>query len=169
VNYFGPFLLTNLFLPLLAASESARIVNITSAMYAIGRIDLGKPGFIVRKNGFSAYAASKLAMLLFTIELAERLSGMRITANSLHPGLVDTKIMTLGKWYDWFIRRYMDWKAIDVEEGAKTSIYLASSEEVAAVTGKYFTGCAENHPRINKHWLDMRKALWERTSAIVGL
>lgn len=168
-NYFGPFLLSSLLLPLLEASSAGRIVNVTSAMYLLGRLDLEKPGFILRKNGFSAYAASKLAMLLFTMELAERLAGGRITVNALHPGLVDTKIMTLGKWYDAVIRFYVGWKAISVEEGAGTSIYLASSEEVGGVSGEYFINSRKSPILVGRKYLEMKKTLWERTSAIVGL
>ncbi|MHB9153535.1 MAG: SDR family oxidoreductase [Spirochaetales bacterium] len=168
-NYFSPFLLTNLLLPMIKASDAGRIVNVSSAMYAIGRLDLERESFIIAKNGFSAYAASKLAMLLFTMELAERLAGSRATANALHPGLVDTKIMRLDKWYGFFINRYMDWKAISAEEGAKTSIYLSSSEEVEGVTGKYFAACAEKPANLSPRRWALKKPLWDRTSAIVGL
>jgi len=169
VNYFSPFLLTNLLLPVIGTKGSGRIVNVSSAMYAIGRLDLGKPGFLVRKNGFSAYAGSKLAVLLFTIELAERLSSTGTTVNAVHPGLVDTKIMTLHKWYDLFIRFYMDRKAIDVEEGARTSIWAAASEEAAGLTGKYFERCTEAPLSIAPAILALRGELWEKTAAIVGL
>ena len=168
-NYFSPFLLTNLLLPMIKASDAGRIVNVSSAMYAIGRLDLERESFIIAKNGFSAYAASKLAMLLFTMELAERLAGSRATANALHPGLVDTKIMRLDKWYGFFINRYMDWKAISAEEGAKTSIYLSSSEEVEGVTGKYFAECAEKPANLSPRRLALKKPLWDKTSTIVGL
>ena len=168
-NYFSPFLLTNLLLPMVKASKAGRIVNVSSAMYAIGRLDLRQKSFIVAKNGFSAYAASKLAMLLFTMELAERLAGSHVTANALHPGLVDTKIMRLDKWYGFFINRYMDWNAIDAEEGAKTSIYLSSSEEVAGVSGKYFAACAEKPANLSPRRLALQKPLWEKTNTIVGL
>ena len=168
-NYFGPFLLTNLLLPLLRAGAPSRIVNVTSALYKIGALDLEKPGFMVRRNGFSAYAASKLAMLLFTMRLSELLAGASVTANALHPGLVDTKIMTLRKWYDVFIRFYMDKKAIGTEEGAATSVYLALSGEVAGVSGKYFSERRETETKIAPRFLTLREALWERTGEIVGL
>lgn len=168
-NYFSPFLLTNLLLPQLRAGGSSRIVNVTSAMYRIGVLNLDNPGFMVLRNGFSAYAASKLAMLLFTLELSDRLAGSGMTVNALHPGLVDTKIMTLRKWYDFFIRFYMDRKAICVEEGSATSIYLAASDEVAGISGKYFSGCGEVEAKIAHKYLAMRKKLWDRTGEIVGL
>jgi retinol dehydrogenase 12 len=162
-NYFSPFLLTNLLMPLLRASPQARIVNVSSAMYKIGRLDLSKPSFIVRRNGFSAYAASKLAMLLFTFELSERLACTRATVNALHPGLVATKIMTLGKWYDALIRPYIDANAVDAETGALTSIHLALAEEVEGVTGKYFVKRKEAEPDIRGKYLALRRPLWEKT------
>jgi len=85
------------------------------------------------------------------------------------PGLVDTKIMRLDKWYGFFIDRYMDWKAIDVEEGAKTSIYLASSDEVAGLSGRYFVACAEKSANLSQRRLALKKPLWKKTSTIVGL
>ncbi|MCX7027874.1 MAG: SDR family oxidoreductase [Spirochaetes bacterium] len=168
-NYFSPFLLTNLLLPNIEASGRGRIVSLSSAMYVVGRLDLDKPGFLVRKNGFSAYAGSKLAVLLFTLKLAERLSGRGVTVNAVHPGLVNTKIMTLHKWYDFFIRSYMNMKSIDAEEGARTSIWAASSEEAAGLTGKYFVRCAVAPIRIAAGVLAMRDELWEKTMAVVGL
>jgi NAD(P)-dependent dehydrogenase (short-subunit alcohol dehydrogenase family) len=167
-NYFSPFLLTNLLIPLLAASGSSRIVNVTSAMYRIGVLNLEKPGFIMLRNGFSAYAASKLALLLFTMELSDRLTGKGITGNALHPGLVNTKIMTLRKWYDFFIRYYIDRRAIGVEEGAATSIYLAASPEVDGISGKYFSECKEVMAKIAPNYLAMKKTLWEKTSEVVA-
>ena len=77
--------------------------------------------------------------------------------------------MRLDKWYGFFINRYMDWKAIDAEEGAKTSIYLSSSEKVAGVTGKYFGACAEKPANLSPRRLALKKPLWEKTCAIVGL
>lgn len=168
-NYFSPFLLTQLLRPLIEASSAGRIVNVSSAMYAIGRLDLRQESFIVAKNGFSAYAASKLAMLLFTIELADRLAGSRATANALHPGLVNTKIMRLDKWYGFLIDWYVDLAGINAEEGAKTSLYLATADEVAGISGKYFARSAEKPTRLSLRRLGLKKLLWERTSAIVGL
>jgi len=168
-NYFGPYLLTRLLLPLLEAAPSARIVNVSSAMYAIGALNLAKPSFLVARNGFAAYAASKLATILFTQELARREEGSGVTANVLHPGLVDTKIMTLRKWYDIFIRAYIDRHAVDVETGAGTSIFLASSDAVEGTSGKYFVDCEERDLRLSRRTVALRGPLWARTAGIVGL
>ena len=168
-NYFGPYLLTRLLLPLLSAAPSARIVNVSSAMYAVGALDLAKPSFLVARNGFAAYAASKLAMILFTQELARRAEGSGVAANVLHPGLVNTKIMTLGKWYDFFIRAYVDRHSVNVETGARTSVFLAASDAVEGITGKYFADCVERDPRLGRRNIALRESLWARTAEIVGL
>jgi NAD(P)-dependent dehydrogenase (short-subunit alcohol dehydrogenase family) len=168
-NYFGPYLLTRLLAPLLEAAPAARVVNVSSAMYKVGALNLARPSFLAARNGFSAYAASKLAMILFTQEFARRMGGNGVTANVLHPGLVDTKIMTLGKWYDIFIRAYVDRHSVDVETGAKTSIFLASSVAASGVAGKYFVACEERDPRLGRRAAALREPLWERTSDIVGL
>ena len=169
VNYFSPFLLTNLLLPGMKAAGSGRIVNLSSEMYRIGKLGLEGGEFLRRKNGFLAYSGSKLAILLFSIELAGRLSGTGVTVNAVHPGLVDTKIMTLHKWYDFFIRFYMDRKAIGVEEGARTSIWAAASDEAAGLSGKYFVRCAPEPVRILPAVLARQGELWEKTKAAVGL
>ena len=168
-NYFGPYLLTRLLMPLLSESPSARIVNVSSAMYAVGALNLSKPSFLVARNGFAAYAASKLAMILFTQELARRAEADGIAVNVLHPGLVNTKIMTLGKWYDIFIRAYVDRHSVDVETGARTSIFLASSDAVEGITGKYFVGCEERDPHLGRRAIGQSGSLWARTAEIVGV
>lgn len=168
-NYFGPYLFTRLLLPLLSAAPSARIVNVSSAMYTVGALNLAKPSFLVARNGFSAYAASKLAMILFTQELARRTSGSGVSVNVLHPGLVNTKIMTLRKWYDIFIRAYVDRHSVDVETGARTSIFLAASDTVEGISGKYFAACEERDPRLGRRAAALRESLWARTAEIVGL
>lgn len=166
-NYFGPFLLTLLLVPPLSARAPSRIVNVSSEMYRVGRLDFNAKDFLVRRDGFAAYSASKLAMMLFTQEFPARIPGKGISANVLHPGLVDTKIMTLGKWYDIFIRAYMARRAIDAREGARTSVFLASSLAVEGITGKYFVRATERRPALSKEALALGEKLWDRTLQIV--
>src|SRR6266849_3255526 len=137
VNYLAPFLLTNLLLDVLKASAPARIVNVSSAVQASGYIQMDD--LQAEKHYRSAYGQSKLAEVLFTYELARRLQGTGVTANCLHPGFVATNFGQSGRGpvihtAVKFISRF----GISPEEGAKTSIYLASSPEVEGVTGKYF-------------------------------
>jgi NAD(P)-dependent dehydrogenase (short-subunit alcohol dehydrogenase family) len=128
VNYLAPFLLTNSLLPLLKKSAPARIVSVSSGLHSKTILDFenlqGEKNF----NGMQAYALSKLGNIYMTLELAERLAGSGITANCLHPGGVDTKML----------RTAMHMTGISVEEGAAPSVFLASSPDVAEITGKYF-------------------------------
>ena len=132
VNHLAPFLLTNLLLDLLKKSSAARIVNVASMAYQRARLDFDDLQ-AARKNfnGLAGYGASKLANILFTLELARRLEGSNVTANCLHPGVVATNIFrnlgTLGKVFTFIGRPFM----LSATKGAETSIYLASSPDVA--------------------------------------
>jgi len=128
VNYLSPFLLTNLLLPLLQISAPARIVSVSSALHSKTILDFENLQGEKNYNGIQAYALSKLGNIYMTLELAERLVGSGVTANCLHPGGVDTKML----------RTAMQMTGIPVEEGAAPSVYLASSPDVAETTGKYF-------------------------------
>ena len=112
-----------------------------------------------------AYGQSKLANVLFTSELAERLTGTNVTVNCLHPGFVNTQIgHKNATWYSalfWSIATKLG--AISVEDGAKTSIYLASSPEVKNVTGKYFDKCKEKKPAALALNKDLGKQLWKKS------
>jgi NAD(P)-dependent dehydrogenase (short-subunit alcohol dehydrogenase family) len=87
---------------------------------------------------FRRYGTTKLANLLFTYELARRLEGTGVTVNALHPGFVATSFPAGNGVFGWFVRRWASLLAIPVEQGARTSIYLASSPEVEGVAGGYF-------------------------------
>ncbi len=161
-NHFSQFLLTNQLLDLLKRSEAARIVNVSSDSHYNGKIDLESfqknKGYFIMK----AYAQSKLANVLFTQELAERLAGTQITANSLHPGFVKTNIGNKDtSWYAsavWSLITAIG--AISVEKGAETSVYLASSPEVQGITGRYYTKCKEKAPGKEAHDKALQKELW---------
>lgn len=131
VNHLAPFLLSHLLLDLMQAASEARIVVVSSVAHQGGYIDFqnlqGEKVF----DGYGAYALSKLANLLFAVELAERLAGTRITVNALHPGVIGTKLLKTGFHMD----------GAEVPHGALTSTYLATSPEVQGVTGRYFVDC----------------------------
>ncbi|MEI7772895.1 MAG: SDR family NAD(P)-dependent oxidoreductase, partial [Chloroflexales bacterium] len=101
-NYFGPFLLTCALAPLLAATPGARIVNVRSDAYRYGRIDMADLQLTRRYDGFPAYATSKLAIQLWTQELAERLRPHGVAVNSLHPGHVATAIWQMWPRPTWY-------------------------------------------------------------------
>jgi NAD(P)-dependent dehydrogenase (short-subunit alcohol dehydrogenase family) len=132
-NYLAPFLLTNLLLDVLKASAPARIIN---SRATINFDDLQSE----KKYGaWKAYGVSKLALVMFTYQLAKRLEGTGVTVNNVHPGVVRTR---LGRDLPW----YMRWGVIFFKsptKGAQTSLYLATSPEVEGVTGKYFANKKE--------------------------
>jgi NAD(P)-dependent dehydrogenase (short-subunit alcohol dehydrogenase family) len=142
VNHLASFLLTNLLLDTIKASAPARIVNVSSEMQFRGFIDFddleGKRKYSIT----GAYAQSKLANVLFTYALARRLEGTGVTVNCLHPGVVVTKIWAsaLPSWLQ-FLGGIIRLFGVTAEQGALTSIYLASSPEVEGVTSKYFDRC----------------------------
>jgi NAD(P)-dependent dehydrogenase (short-subunit alcohol dehydrogenase family) len=170
VNHLGYFLLTYLLLDTLIASAPARIVNVASALHAQARINFddlqGKRSY----NPLNAYNHSKLANILFTYELARRLAGTRVTANALHPGGVRTNLVARnGGLFKWFVQPLFNLQAISVEQGARTSVYLASSPEVEGVTGKYFGKCQEWRSSSDSYDEAAQKRLWQVSAEMTGL
>ena len=139
VNHLAPFLLTNLLLDRLRASAPARVVTVASAAHrgaAIPFDDLnGERGF----SGWLAYSWTKLANILFTVELARRLDGSGVTATCLHPGVVATGFAREGplliREFQRFLGRLL---LLDPKRGADTLVWLASSPEVAGASGGYY-------------------------------
>lgn len=140
VNHLGHFLLTNLLLDQIKKSEQGRIITVASSSHTKGKIDFQDP---FRQSAFSfmeAYGQSKLANLLFTLELSERLKGTRVTANCLDPGTVSTNIgvnRQNGLWAKW-LHALMRPFVQSPLQGAETAIYLADSPEVEGASGQYF-------------------------------
>ncbi len=138
LNYLGYFLLTNLLLDTLKTSVPARIVNVSSRSHARAKMDFEDMQFRSGYTSLHAYERSKLAIILFTYELARRLSGSGVTANALHPGVVATDFAREGGGMMGLIVRLFHFGFITPEQGAQTSIFLATSPKVEGVTGKYF-------------------------------
>lgn len=143
VNHLAPFLLTELLRERLVAGAPARIVNVASNAYRRGTTDYSDLNWERRKySGLQAYSDSKMANVLFTLELARRLAGTGVTANCLHPGVVATHIFSgmgiLGSLFGILSKPLL----LPAAKGAKTSIYLASSPAVADVSGRFFDECA---------------------------
>ncbi len=134
-NHLGPFLLTELLLDRM--SDDGRIINLASRAHYRGKLDLaGIADRSVRYNGAAAYSRSKLANVMHTFALARRLAGSsRVTVNCLHPGVVATNL--LPRWLR-IIKPLLSPNIIDAERGARTTLYLALSPEVAGVSGRYF-------------------------------
>src|SRR6266542_3245682 len=128
LNHLAPFLLTGLLREKLAASAPARVITVSSAAHRAARLDLADLQLTGHFNGWRAYANSKLANILFTRELASRLTGTGVTANCVHPGTVNTRF---GRGIG---RRFL----LSAAQGADTVVYLASSPDVAGATGGYY-------------------------------
>lgn len=156
VNHLAHFLLTRLVLP--SMSDGSRIINVSSQVHTGGRIDWddldGERDF----SGYAAYAQSKLANLLFTRELARRES--KATVNALHPGVIGTKLLHGG---------FGGLSGASLEQGAETPVYLASSPEVAGVTGKYFVRRREVEPAAQAQDDADARRLWEISESLVRM
>jgi NAD(P)-dependent dehydrogenase (short-subunit alcohol dehydrogenase family) len=170
VNYLAPFLLTHLLLDTLKASAPSRVINVSSDAHYIRVVD---PVDWNMERGYQlmrAYGQSKLAEVLFTYELARRLDGVGVTANVLHPGVVATNIWSqpLPAFLRWIsvISRFF---GVPPEEGARTTIYLASSPEVEGVTGKYFEKGKEKKSAQPSYDENLRKSLWELSEQLTSL
>jgi NAD(P)-dependent dehydrogenase (short-subunit alcohol dehydrogenase family) len=173
VNHLGPFLLTELLLDRLTASPPARIVNVASAAHQTARrgLDFDDLQSSQDYSGMSVYGRTKLANILFTRELARRLDGTGVTANSLHPGTVRSGFAGDGDARGLFsigvkiAHPFM----LSAAKGAETSVYLASSPAVAGVTGRYFVKCRERTPSTAARDDGAAGRLWTESERLVGL
>src|ERR1700719_818493 len=147
VNYLAPFLLTNLLLDVLKASAPARIVNVSSNSHEAGYIQMDDLQEEKHYRSMRVYGQSKLAVVLFTYELARRLQGTGVTANCLHPGFVATNFgqRDVGLLFGWVLRGAMMF-ARPPEPRANTIRHLASSRQLADVSGVYFYDSGQIEP-----------------------
>lgn len=138
LNHLGYFVLTTRLLDTLQASAPARIINVASGAHARGAMQFADLQGQQHYGGWRAYCQSKLANLLFTYELARRLDGIGVTVNALHPGFVATRFGHNNRGVvAWFMQAAQH-LALSPERGAETIIYLATSPQVADVSGAYF-------------------------------
>jgi NAD(P)-dependent dehydrogenase (short-subunit alcohol dehydrogenase family) len=173
INHLGPFLLTNLLLDRMTESAPSRIVNVASTAHNAAR--KGIPFDDLQSThgyrGMHVYGQSKLANILFTLELSRRFADKGVTANSLHPGTVRT-----GYGRDGDARGLLAFGIkiaspffLSPAKGARTSVYLASSPEVEGISGEYFVKCKPRKPR---RWAQDSAAagrLWQVSEELVGL
>jgi retinol dehydrogenase 14 len=170
VNYLSAFLLTNLLLDLLKRSAPARIINVASNGHYGGTLDFDDLGFERGYQIMRAYSRSKLAEVLFTRELARRLSGTGVTVNSVHPGAVATKIWDGAPAFTRPIFAIAKRVAmISPAAGAATIVYLAASPEVADMSGLYFEKNQPKPPSRLAQDDTLATRLWEESSKLVRL
>jgi len=162
-NHLGPFLLTNLILPLLTASAPSRVVMVASGAHTMGKIDFDDVQASRRYNEIAVYNQSKLANLLFTYELARRIAGTGVSANAADPGFVKTNLRVP---FPYSIFSFVRGAAVD---GARPAVFLASSPEVGGVSGRYFGRKGE--VRSSKASLDEADArrLWTLSAQLTHL
>jgi NAD(P)-dependent dehydrogenase (short-subunit alcohol dehydrogenase family) len=169
INHLAPFLLTNLLLDLLEESAPSRIVTVSSDAHRWGKIDLDDLQSRKRYRAFPVYGMTKLANILFTRELAERLEGTRVTANSMHPGAVNTNFgNNQGGPMSLLFRAFKQFMR-SPEQGADTLIYLASSPEVEGMTGKYLADRKIKVASDAAYDEILQKKLWETSKKLTGL
>jgi len=166
VNFLGPFLLTRLLLPLLA--PEGRIVNTTSVAALFGKFDLDALDLKKGYGPFKAYARSKLAIIFISLEFAERFRG-RATVNAVHPGIVNTSILTMRRWYDPLADAIFRPFVFDIDEGARPCVELAVSPKLEGLTGLYFSRLKPRRLPDRISLSPLRAELWELASALVGL
>jgi len=162
LNHLGYFLMTKKLLNLVEASDYARIVSVSSSAHYGIDFEFDNPNGEKKYKGFDAYKKSKLANVMFTYELAKRVKDKGITANCLHPGFVATKFGNnnniLWRAFISFAKLLM---AISVEDGAKTSIHLACSDDVKDITGKFFANSQVKKGSSKAKNEEHNRKLWE--------
>jgi len=172
INHLGPFLLTDLLRPRLVESAPARVVNVASTAHNLARKGMEFDDLMAERSykQMHVYGRSKLANILFTSELADRLAGTGVTANSLHPGSVATGYARDGDttgFLAWGVKVYAPF-SLTPEQGARTTVYLASSPEVEGVTGRYFAKCKEKTPSAQARDAAAAARLWAVSEELVA-
>jgi retinol dehydrogenase-14 len=169
VNHLAPFLLTNLLLDLLKESAPSRIINVSSDAQRLGKIDLDDLQSERRYRAFPVYGKSKLANIMFTYELAERLHDTGVTANCMHPGSVNTDFGKGERGVSMLLFRAFKPFMRSPEKGADTLVYLAASPDVEGMTGRYFIDREVTNSSEESYDETLRKKLWEASEELTDL
>ena len=168
LNHLGYFLTTMLLLPSLQAAAPSRVVVVASEAHRGARLDFDDLQGEHRYSRWTAYRRSKLANLLFTYELARRMTGRGTTANALHPGFVATDIGTRHRFVPKLLWRIGTLAAIGPEEGSRTSLHLACAPELAEVSGAYFVNCTPVRSSVASYDRDTAERLWDISLNLTG-
>lgn len=168
LNHMGYFLLTDLLLDMLKASAPARIVNVSSNAHMSGCINFDDLQMEQKYRSFAAYSNSKLANVLFTYELARRMEGSGVTANTLHPGAVATHFGQGQGLMGWVVKLFRPF-FLTPEQGAETQIYLASSPEVEGINGRYFVKKKAAKSSKISYDTAVAKRLWQVSEELIAV
>jgi retinol dehydrogenase 14 len=169
INHLAPFLLTNLLLGCLEQSAPSRVITVSSEAQRWGTMDFEDMQSRRKYRGFPVYGMTKLANIMFTYELAERLDGTGVAVNCLHPGSVGTNFGQNNRGaMALFFRTFKPFMR-SPEQGADTLIWLASSPEVDGVSGKYFSDRKEIEAKKVAYDPAARRRLWEISEDLTGL
>jgi NAD(P)-dependent dehydrogenase (short-subunit alcohol dehydrogenase family) len=167
VNFLGPFLLTRLLVPLIGTG--GRIVNTSSVAGLCGRFDPDDLAMDEEEyHPLRAYARSKLAVILGTLELARRLEG-RVAVNAVHPGVVNTRILAMDRWFDPLADLFFRPFVRGIDSGAAPTVELALSPRLEGVTGRYFSRFRPVRLPARIADPEAGRALWDLASDLVGL
>jgi NAD(P)-dependent dehydrogenase (short-subunit alcohol dehydrogenase family) len=168
-NHIAYFVVTNLLLERLKATPGARIVSTSSDAHRRAKLDFNDLQWEKHYSGPGMYGRSKLMNILFTRELARRLAGTGVTANCFHPGFVATRFGDANGGLAAVGLKFAKLFALSPEEGAKTLIYLASSPDLAGVTGAYFYKCKQVTPTAEAQNDADARRLWDVSVQLSGL
>ena len=171
VNHMAYFVVTNILLDRLKATPGARIVSTASDAHKAAKLDFDDLQLAKKYSVTRAYGNSKLCNILFTRELARRLGDSGVTANCLHPGFVGTRFgqNNANNIFMKGLARLIMSFGLKPEDGAKTIIHLASSPDVATISGEYFYKCKVEEPTLAAQDDDTAKKLWDASKQISGV
>ena len=170
LNHMSYFLLTHGLRERLRAAAPARVVNTASRAHRRARLDFEDLQSARGYRGLMAYSRSKLCNILYTRELARRWAGTGVTANSLHPGFVATRFGDAsGGFFSYVVRASKKVFALSSEKGAETLVFLASSPQIATISGGYFYRCELATPTRAAQDDAAARRLWAETERLAGV
>jgi len=166
VNHLSHFLLTHLLLDVIKASAPSRIINVSSGIHRMAKIDFENLQGEKKYKAFKIYGVTKLLNIYFSNELARRLEGNGVTVTSFSPGFCSTRLSRESSGFSqWFVRRI----AKSAENGARTGVYLAVSPDIEKVTGKYFINLKEVKSSERSYDQEIGKRVWKISEEMTGL
>ena len=160
VNHLAHFVLTHELMPLLLKGAPARVINVSSVAHTRARLDLGNLRGEKPFEGYDAYAQSKLCNVLFSAEFSRRVDAKKVSSYALHPGVINTKLLKQG---------FGAVGSPDISEGSATSVWLATSENVAGHSGRYYSAVREELASALGRDVELARKLWEESEKISGV